>query len=133
MTVGETESDVLALELRCDVEAPSRVREAVSGIEGIGWRLGDALLIASELVTNALRHSGCDENEVIHVQVRRWRDRLLISVRDPGASGKSAQAGIPTELGNGGFGLWVVEQLARNWGAEREGGYRVWAELPLAS
>jgi serine/threonine-protein kinase RsbW len=131
MTNGEPE--VLTLDVRCDVAAPRRVREALRHIDGIGSSLGDALLVASELVTNALRHSGCNEAEYIHVRVHRARDGLRISVRDPGGSGKSATAARPAELGAGGLGLWLVEQSARSWGTERSHGYRVWAELPAAA
>ena len=124
---------MLALELRCDLAAPSRVRGALSRFEGLGWRLGDAMLVATELVTNALRHSHCREDESIQVQLEHTDERLLISVQDPGTSGKVAEVQRPSDLGEGGVGLWVVEQLARRWGTERDGGYRVWAELPLAA
>jgi anti-sigma regulatory factor (Ser/Thr protein kinase) len=129
--MGESGSDLLALELRCNVAAPRRVRRALCKLEGLGWRLGDAMLIATELVTNALRHSACRENESIEVRVNQTEERLLISVQDPGKSGKEAKVQAPTDLGEGGVGLWVVEQLSRRWGDERDGGYRVWAELPL--
>ena len=131
--MGESESDVLALALRCDLAAPSRVRGALSQLEDLGWELGDAMLVATELVTNALRHSACDEDELIHVQVRQTAGRLLISVHDPGASGKAAEVRAPADLGEGGVGLWLVEQLSRRWGTERLDGYRVWAEVALAA
>jgi serine/threonine-protein kinase RsbW len=129
--MGETGSDLLALEVRCNVAAPRRVRRALSKLDGIGWRLGDAMLVATELVTNALRHSACREHESIEVRVHQTEERLLISVQDPGKSGKVAKV-RPPDLGQGGVGLWVVEQLSRRWGAERHDGYRVWAELALA-
>ncbi len=130
--MAETGSDLLALEVRCTVAAPRRVRGALSKLEGLGWRLGDAMLVATELVTNALRHSACREDESIHVQVQQTRENLVISVQDPGKSGKEARVRSPADLGEGGVGLWVVEQLSRRWGAERRDGYRVWAELPLS-
>jgi two-component sensor histidine kinase len=86
------------------------------------------MLVASELVTNAVRHSMCREDEFLTVRVTRdgW---LRIHVLDPGASGRSAEiAEQPLELG--GLGLKVVEAVARRWGTERrEGGYAVWADL----
>jgi two-component sensor histidine kinase len=96
----------------------------------LGWVLGDAMLVASELVTNAVRHSLCTEDELLSVTISR-DGRLRISVLDPGGSGKSAEiADRPLELG--GLGLKVVEQLATDWGSERYvDGYRVWAELEL--
>ena len=124
--------DVLSISLRCDEFAPHAVRGAVAELPGLGWVLGDAMLVASELVTNAVRHSLCDEDEFISVSISR-DGRLRISVRDPGGSGKDAKiADRPLDLG--GLGLKVVEQLATDWGAERrEDGYRVWAELEVPS
>src|SRR3979409_1843031 len=113
--MGEAESDVLALDLRCDLAAPARVRGALSRLEGRGWRLGDAMLVATELVTNALRHSNCHEDESIQGQLEQAPECLLISVQDPGTSGKVARARHPHDIGEGGVGLWVVEQLARRW------------------
>ena len=130
--MSQTQSDVIALDLRCDVAAPSRVRDALSRLEGLGSLLADAMLVATELVTNALRHSGCTDTQFIHVRVRKACGRLFISVADPGHSGLIAHAQHPPEIGSGGLGLWLIEQIARRWGAERFDGYRVWAELTLA-
>jgi two-component sensor histidine kinase len=90
------------------------------------------MLVASELVTNAVRHSHCAEDEFLSVSISR-DGHLRISVLDPGGSGKNAEiADRPLDLG--GLGLKVVEQLATDWGAERRGdGYRVWAELEVPS
>jgi serine/threonine-protein kinase RsbW len=122
--------DVLRLCVRCDEFAPHAVRDAIANIPDLGWILGDAMLVASELVTNAVRHSLCSEGEFLSVSISR-DGRLRISVIDPGGSGKDAKiADRPLELG--GLGLKVVEQLAANWGAERGvDGYRVWAELDV--
>ena len=129
----ERESDVLALEMLCDVDAPSRVRDAVRAIDGIGSSLGDAILIASELVTNTLRQSAGSDARFIQIRVRKARDRLLISVRDPDDCGHGARAAGASDPGAGGAGLWLVQRLAHSWGGERRNGYRVWAELQLAS
>jgi anti-sigma regulatory factor (Ser/Thr protein kinase) len=90
------------------------------------------MLVASELVTNAVSHSLCTEEDFLSVQIAR-DGRLRIAVLDPGVSGGSAEiADRPIELG--GLGLKVVEQLAASWGTERsDAGYRVWAELQLPS
>jgi anti-sigma regulatory factor (Ser/Thr protein kinase) len=116
--------------VRCDEFAPAAVREEMTRLSDLGWVLGDAMLVASELVTNAVRHSLCTEDEYLSVLITR-DGRLRISVLDPGRSGRDAEiADRPIELG--GLGLKVVEQLATTWGAERhDDGYRVWAELDL--
>ncbi|HUA03103.1 MAG TPA: ATP-binding protein [Solirubrobacteraceae bacterium] len=123
-------ADVLQMSVRCDEFAPGAVRTQMQSLPGLGWVLGDAMLVASELVTNAVRHSLCTEDELLRVLVTR-DGRLRISVLDPGASGRSAEiADRPIDLG--GLGLKVVEQLSSMWGTERrDDGYQVWAELEI--
>jgi serine/threonine-protein kinase RsbW len=93
--------------------------------------LGDAMLVASELVTNAVLHSLCTEEDELVVSVARVDDFVRLSVRDPGLSGQTAKiSGDPRWFG--GLGLRIVEQLAARWGSQRHAeGYEVWAELPL--
>jgi anti-sigma regulatory factor (Ser/Thr protein kinase) len=91
--------------------------------------LGDLLLIASELVSNAVLYSGCSNEDVITVRLDRAQDHVLLSVWDPGLSGRSAAIAVAEQRSSGGFGLWLVERLARRWGTERADRYRVWAEV----
>lgn len=113
----------------CDSDSPSAVRESVAQLEGLGWLLGDARLVASELVTNAVLHSGGTHEDLLEVRVGRSENGIVISVRDPGRSGSEA-APWPGHLKTtGGLGLVVVDALAARWGTEREDGYTVWAEL----
>ena len=120
------------LDLHCDEDAPGRARDRLRRLEGIGWVLGDAMLVTTELVSNAVRHSGATANDRVSVAVKLDGRHLRITVVDPGRSGDSARA---RDSGDafGGFGLQLVTQLASRWGAERIGGYRVWAELDLSA
>jgi anti-sigma regulatory factor (Ser/Thr protein kinase) len=130
--VAETVSEVLRISVPCDRGAPSIARQALGRVPGIGM-LDDALLVLSELVTNAVLYSGCAEFDLIEVLVNKEGERLLISVRDPGASGQDAEVRLRPDPASGGLGLRVVQQISHRWGAERNEGYRVWAELPLPS
>lgn len=112
----------------CDRLAPGFVREELGQIDGIDWALGDAMLVASELVANAVLHSGCGPHDLIKVDVSFGRDRVMISVHDPGVSNRVAQVRTEADA-SGGFGLQLVQQLARDWGSEHRDGHRVWAEL----
>jgi anti-sigma regulatory factor (Ser/Thr protein kinase) len=131
--VSEKAAD-LRLDLPCDEMAPSAVRHALAHGGSDGWMMGDLMLVASELVTNAVIHSGCRSDEVVSVELRLRPQAIVCSVSDPGRSGKEAEPASPDRL-HGGFGLRVVEQLASNWGHERQAGgrYRVWAELTRGS
>jgi hypothetical protein len=83
------------------------------------------------LVSNAVRHSHCSEDDLLTVWVTR-DGRLRIAVLDPGCSQQVARI-VDGPIGLGGLGLQVVDALSRAWGAERHGdGYEVWAELDLA-
>lgn len=119
----------LSLDVPCDRDAPSTVRGALADIDPPDWVSGDVMLVASELVTNAVLHSGCLDRHLLDVEVHLGDDRITVSVRDPGLSGQHAQP-ADSELVADGWGLRIVEQLAQRWGAEREDdGYRVWAEM----
>ncbi len=123
--------DVLQLDVPCDERAPSAVRHALSDASDASWAIGDAMLVASELVSNAVRHSGCTDDHEIQVTVGRHEESLVIAVYDPGFSGRAAQ--IRDDAPFGGFGLQIVDQLAHKWGSERTNGYCVWAEVQLSA
>jgi anti-sigma regulatory factor (Ser/Thr protein kinase) len=120
--------DLLELELPCDEHAPVTVRDALAEVHDGGWSLDDGRLVASELVGNAVRHSGCAEDHRLRITVRRRDGRLLISVHDPGLSARAVR--LTGKDQPGGWGLRIIGQLSAAWGAERPDGYRVWAELP---
>ena len=121
----------IELVLPCDEQAPSAVRQALGKVADGEWAMGDALLVASELVTNAVRHSGCGEHHQIQVRVGlRGPKSLVIDVHDPGLTSEKAELGV--SFADGGFGLRLVNQLAVAWGSERHDDYRVWAEVALS-
>jgi anti-sigma regulatory factor (Ser/Thr protein kinase) len=91
----------------------------------------DALLITSELVSNAVKHSGCGPADEVEVVAELTPGGVLIAVTDPGRSGGTPARMAAGSTWGGGLGLRIVEHLARRWGAERRDGLRVWAELPL--
>ena len=92
-------------------------------------RLGDVLLMTSELVTNAIRHGGANgADDRIRVRAVRRGTRARIEVRDDGP-GFAAHPPLdpPTE---GGMGLELVNRLADAWGTDRRGRTTVvWFEV----
>jgi anti-sigma regulatory factor (Ser/Thr protein kinase) len=88
-------------------------------------RLEDALVIVSELASNAVRHASSG----FRLAVDQDDHHVRIEVVDRGEGWPTPTTGatLPT---NGGMGLHLVEALADRWGAvERPGGKLVWAEL----
>jgi anti-sigma regulatory factor (Ser/Thr protein kinase) len=113
--------------LACNAESPRRAREFVNEVlERNGVTPGvrdDAVLLVSEVVTNAVRHAHSDAT----VAVALMDDHLRIDVTDdgPGWPERHAPAGE-----HGGYGLHLVAQLAGTWGVSRVGGEKtVWFEL----
>jgi two-component sensor histidine kinase len=111
-----------------DRSSPRRARQFVDEVLHRWHRDGaiDRLsLIASELVTNAVKHARTD----VAVQIEAREGSLYLEVFDGGS-------GRPTFLDDdpehpGGLGLPIVEALAASWGTRlREGGKGVWAEVP---
>ncbi|WP_258038795.1 SpoIIE family protein phosphatase [Streptomyces sp. SM12] len=94
------------------------------------WELGSladpALLLVSELFTNALRYA----NGPIGVRMVRGETDLLVEVSDGQPDPPSVRH--PALDDEGGRGLQLVSRTARRWGT-RQGpiGKTVWFELPL--
>ena len=91
-------------------------------------RLGDVLLMTSELVTNAIRHGGANgADDRIRVRAVRRGTRARIEVRDDGPGFRARSLDPPTE---GGMGLELVDRLADSWGTDRRGRTTVvWFEV----
>jgi anti-sigma regulatory factor (Ser/Thr protein kinase) len=123
------------LRLAATAAAPAAARAALTA-----WMAGhvsatllaDAQLLVSELVSNSVRHADAPRHAGVSVSARLRDDALRLEVGDPGTSG-SIVLGAPDVQRGGGFGLHVVDVLARRWGVNRDAGTRVWAELPFAA
>jgi GAF domain-containing protein/anti-sigma regulatory factor (Ser/Thr protein kinase) len=88
----------------------------------------DVRLLATELVANAVRHTGI-ERGTIELQLRLEDDRVLLSVLDEGPGFDPPARPIATPEGPGGWGLYLVDRCATRWGSERGERHRVWLEL----
>ncbi len=122
-------AELLRLRLPCGPTAPRRAREALCAITALDGVRDDALLVASELATNAVLHSGCSAAEEFELWADEVQDGFRITVIDQGHSGDEPARREIDPTRPGGMGLAVVEQLSRSWGSERDGCLTVWAEL----
>jgi anti-sigma regulatory factor (Ser/Thr protein kinase) len=87
-------------------------------------------LAITEVVSNAVRHSGSDDDVVITLTPKDGY--LCVRVTDGGDGLVPRPGAMGTEPGAG-FGLFLVEQLTRRWGMTREDGRtRVWFEVDYA-
>lgn len=115
--------------LRLSARTPAELRGARATLsrELQGWQCAnasDAVLVFSELVTNAVLHAG----GAVGITIVHGDRTLRVEVRD-------ADPTIPARRnprdGIGGFGLGIVTTLCRNWGwTPTADGKVVWADVP---
>ena len=127
--MSESFIELLSLSLPCDTTAPGQARHELDKLASIDPVRQAAMLIASELVSNAVLHSGCEEHDQIEVCARLADNLLEISVHDPGLSRSEPE--VPAGRAIGGLGLAIIEKLAYRWGIHQPDGRRVWAQLLL--
>ena len=122
-----TQPRVTSVSLPVSVTAPAFARKAV--VEQLGptfpaQRMHDAELLITEVVTNAVRHAGLDEKDLIDVTLRDEEGSVVIEVGDPGsgfATGARERAAKPRDTG--GWGMLLLDRLSDGWGFhDRPGG-----------
>jgi CheY-like chemotaxis protein len=130
--VGRAPTHEAVLDLGDDLSSVATARRFVRerlrewDMEGA---VDDAMLVVSELATNALTHA----ESSYRVRMTAVGPALRIEVEDDGTGTPEPQPLTDTE--EHGRGLHLVGALAASWGMEaaESGGKRIWAELPLES
>jgi anti-sigma regulatory factor (Ser/Thr protein kinase) len=116
---------ILELALPCEASSPRLARvEVVEAVRPwwVGQEMDRLLIVVSELVTNAVRHT--EPHCVLRL---RHSAELEITIEVDDTDHRSAQRPATSELGRG---LGVVQQLTERWGIERSrSGKCVWAEM----
>ncbi|MFY1659198.1 ATP-binding protein [Micromonospora sp. WMMD1274] len=120
------------LDLPGGVDALTAAREVTRTVL-TGWRLGDlqwvddAVLIADELVANAVRHGGGCPRLYIHA------DGTSVTIAAVDGSAIVPRRRDPDR--DGGRGLAIIEALGAEWGVTdfSDGHKRVWARLTAPS
>jgi anti-sigma regulatory factor (Ser/Thr protein kinase) len=129
-SVIDTSSDAARAELRLpsNVSAPALARRTVHDLLGsLPFPLQAQLsLVASELVTNVLRHSTAADPEAT-LTLTLAPERVTLTVADAGTG--FDPAACPPSDPAGGWGLQVLDAVADRWWVERDGGTRVICEI----
>lgn len=126
-TGAEPDGGRRRLPLLPDRDAPGLAREFVAEacrVWATPWWADPASLVASELVTNAIRHTGAP----FVLRLDRSPAGMTVAVEDRG--GGEPRVVPAGERTVGGRGLAIVERLADDWGSTvGAGGKTVWARL----
>ena len=107
------------------------VRRAIEALDMPDRLIEDAKLLASELITNSIRHAGLGPEDQVRIRAAWSGTKLRVDVFDRrGRLGPAPIAGSirPLPGAESGWGLYLVDHLASRWGAM---GGRYWFELEL--
>ena len=114
------------LRMARDIDAPGTARHWLDGrLRAVGEDTRrTAVLLTSELVTNAVRHATAPGP--VQVMSRPVCGGLRVTVADPGGTNWPPEQRPP----RAGFGLMLVDAMSTRWGLERGcPGTRVWFEV----
>jgi len=121
----------LRIELDRDVRAPAIARSMVAEqlqAMGVDGSFGQTVvLLVSEVVSNAVRHSSGPTDAAISLDALVTERSVRVAVTDAG-SGFTPRPRDPERLGEG-YGLYLVAKAASAWGVESDAGTTVWFEL----
>jgi anti-sigma regulatory factor (Ser/Thr protein kinase) len=110
--------------------ARRRLGADLSAAGVFGQAVGDAELVISELLSNAIMHAWPLPGEKVQVAWMVDHGSVQVAVSDGGGPTQPRQA-YPAASALGGRGLGIVEQLSDNWGIRTDdAGRTVWATLP---
>lgn len=109
--------DRVRIDIAPDADAPAAARRALRELP-LGAAADDVLLVASELVTNAVQHS----RSAAAIELDATSDDACtrVEIRDRGRF----------VLGTTGYGLRILAGTAARWGIEQDDLTRVWFEVP---
>ena len=109
--------------------SPGAARRVISDAltaAGLEVMLDDALLLVTELVTNAVVHAGTD----VELSVEIGAGTARIEVLDQGAGALPVLSGAPDGTREGGRGIFLLDALAEEWGTRHfAGGKSIWFRL----
>jgi len=128
------------VELPCELSSPAEARHALGAelvMRGVSLeRAGveSAMLIVSELVTNAIVHGSSPIRLIVDIDVTGLGPELTLAVSD--AADELPMIDAKPVLGQvGGWGLELVDQVSLSWGVvpphDDQQGKVVWARLDL--
>ncbi|MCW2882620.1 MAG: putative anti-sigma regulatory factor, serine/threonine protein kinase [Sphaerisporangium sp.] len=120
-----------SLELVGTVASVRMARAFVRWTLGMGHpALEDVTLLVSELTTNAVLHSDSRDGGPVSITLLECDHAIRVIVRD---SGSDSRPRVSDDLcGEGGRGLFLVEEISQCWGVDEDAaGRAVWCEVKV--
>src|SRR3954453_17230870 len=125
--IKEAASDVL-VRLPPDPSAARRARRTLDEARVPEDLKHTVNLLVTELVANAVRHGGLDDDQSIILAARFAGDHCRVEIHDPGPG-----FDVDRAMAGKGFGLRMVDKLRSRWGGEAGDAPRVWFEVDRRS
>ena len=118
------------LTLGLSPDAPRQIRRSLDRYIGLlqASLLDDLILVSSELVSNAVQHSGRPKGDPIDYRLTIFPGTILVEVADRGVGTGQLRAitGAPPS------GLGLVELLSDRWaGSAQADRFNVWLEIDI--
>ena len=96
----------------------------------LGSRRDHARLVMSELVTNAVKYGAENGQDVLRVTIEVYGGSLRVEIEQPGRTPDLSSVEPRLDAQDfGGLGLYIVDELADDWGAEPGPPGHVWFEF----
>lgn len=118
-----------------DKNATRKARGIISGAVAqrvSGEDLDDLLLLATELVANAVMHGAAEHDGHIGLRLEMEQSTVRLVVTDGGPHFSRPDRDEQEQGANAPrFGLFLVDAVAARWGVSVDGKKGVWAELDL--
>jgi anti-sigma regulatory factor (Ser/Thr protein kinase) len=126
-------STTLRLSIAGGPRAPERARAWLqSAADWLPDEVGrNLLLLTCELVNNSVLHGQAGERDLIEIELHRTETGVRAEVSDTGPGFAPKERGKDLDE-PGGWGLVLVQSIAKRWGVERDRRTRVWFELARA-
>jgi anti-sigma regulatory factor (Ser/Thr protein kinase) len=111
------------------VDAPRQARRSFDRYTGTIEEalLDDLRLLSSEIVTNAVQHSGCPRGDPLRIEVTTARDLIRVEVIDGGKRTRPVRPRSQTPAS----GLQYVALLSDRWSSGATNSFRVWFEIDI--
>jgi hypothetical protein len=122
----QTDVRLISKDVPIDLQAPAIARKALTGLADVisGDMLSHAQVLTSDLVSQRVRHTPPDRQEVLKLDVSLTPKRLRVQVTD--AVGSPAHDADKWELN---WELQIVAELADRWGMRQHTATTLWFEL----